>query len=275
MGCWVNGTPEAALSPQDRGLQYGDGLFETMAVREGCIALLERHLARLSRGCERLGIDGVDAGVLRSELQHAAGGSGVGVIKLIVTRGTQGRGYRPLPHTLPTRILTTYPAPEYPVEWARAGVQVRICALRLAEQPQLAGLKHLNRLEQVLARREWSGRVPQEGLMLDTAGRVVGGTMCNVFANLAGKLVTPRVERCGVAGVMREAVLVRAESLGMECQQRDLALDELLEAQEIFLTNALIGIWPVARIEQRQYPVGPVSLQLSALQSASLNNLTS
>jgi 4-amino-4-deoxychorismate lyase len=141
---------------------------------------------------------------------------------------------------------------------------LRLCTTRLSEQSQLAGLKHLNRLEQVLARQEWSASVPQEGLMLDAAGRVIGGTMCNVFARIEGALMTPSVERCGVAGVMREAVLALAASLGMDCLQRELPVEELLRAQEIFLTNALIGIWPVARLEQHSYPVGPVSLEMGA-----------
>jgi 4-amino-4-deoxychorismate lyase len=264
MGCWVNGIAEAAVSPMDRGLQYGDGLFETMAVRRGCIALFERHLARLARGCERLGIGGVDFGELHGELQRAAQEQDVGVIKLIVTRGPQGRGYRPSPQLEPTRIITTSAAPDHPADWAGAGVQVRICTTRLAEQPRLAGLKHLNRLEQVLARQEWSGRVPQEGLVLDMAGRVIGATMCNVFARIAGEWVTPGVERCGVAGVMREAVLALAESRGLHCRQRDFSVSELLQAQEIFLTNALIGIWPVARIEDQSYPVGAASLEWAA-----------
>jgi 4-amino-4-deoxychorismate lyase len=264
MSCWVNGIPGASVSAADRGLQYGDGLFETMAVRQGRIALLERHLARLARGCERLGIDGVPVEELSRELMRAAGEPAVGVIKLIVTRGPQGRGYRPGRQLLPTRIITTYPAPEYPSDWARTGVQLRICATRLAEQPQLAGLKHLNRLEQVLARREWSSSVPQDGLMLDTAGRVIGGTMCNVFARIAGQLVTPSVERCGVAGVMRESVLALAESRGIDCLQRELPLDELLEAQEIFLTNVLIGIWPVTRIEDQGFQLGAACLEFAA-----------
>lgn len=264
MRCWVNGIPDAAVSPLDRGLQYGDGLFETMAVRRGRIALLERHLARLACGCERLGIGGVDAGELHGELQRAAQEPEVGVIKLIVTRGAQARGYRPSPHIHPNRIITTSAVPEYPADWASAGVQLRICTTRLAEQPRLAGLKHLNRLEQVLARQEWSDRVPQEGLVLDMAGRVVGATMCNVFARIAGEWVTPNVERCGVAGVMRQAVLSLIDSLGLRCRQDNLPLGELLQAQEIFLTNALIGIWPVARIEDHDYPVGTASLEWAA-----------
>jgi 4-amino-4-deoxychorismate lyase len=264
MRCWVNGIPEAAVSASDRGLQYGDGLFETMAVRQGRITLLGLHLARLARGCACLGIGGVNAEELHHELLRAAAEPRAGVIKLIVTRGPQTRGYRPSPEAMPTRIITTHPDPEYPADWGRTGVQLRLCTTRLSAQSQLAGLKHLNRLEQVLARQEWSGSVPQEGLMLDAGGRVIGGTMCNVFACMEGALVTPSIERCGVAGVMREAVLALAESLGIVCLQRELPLEELLRAQEIFLTNALIGIWPVARLEDHSYPVGPVSLEIGA-----------
>jgi 4-amino-4-deoxychorismate lyase len=264
MHCWVNGTAQPEVSAADRGLQYGDGLFETMAVRQGRIVLLERHLARLARGCERLGIAAVPAAELLRDLQRAAGEPEVGVIKLIVTRGMQARGYRPDPKVLPTRIVTAYPDPGYPEAWAHEGVQLRVCALRLSEQPRLAGLKHLNRLEQVLARQEWSEREPQEGLLLDAAHRVIGGTMSNVFACIDGQLVTPSLERCGVAGVMREAVLRIAASRGVPCQQRDLPLTELLRAREIFLTNALIGLWPVSGLGDHRYRPGALSLDFAA-----------
>ena len=264
MRCWVNGIADPAVSAADRGLQYGDGLFETMSVRQGRIVLLERHLARLTRGCERLGIGSVPAAQLRRELQRAADDPDVGVVKLILTRGVQARGYRPDPQTLPTRIVTAYPAPAYPADWARVGVQLHVCALRLSEQPRLAGLKHLNRLEQVLARREWSERVAQEGLLLDVASCVVGGTMSNVFARIDGQLVTPSLERCGVAGVMREAVLALAASRGITCQQRELPFTELLRAREVFLTNALIGIWPVVGLGDHRYELGAASLDFAA-----------
>jgi 4-amino-4-deoxychorismate lyase len=264
MRCWVNGIADPAVSAADRGLQYGDGLFETMSVRQGRIVLLERHLARLARGCERLGIDGIPAAQLRRELQRAADEPDVGVVKLIVTRGVQDRGYRPDPASVPTRIVTAYPAPAYPVDWARAGVRLHVCALRLSEQPRLAGLKHLNRLEQVLARQEWAERVAQEGLLLDAASRVIGGTMSNVFARIDGQLVTPSLERCGVAGVMREAVLELAASRGIACQQRDLQFAELLRAREVFVTNALIGVWPVVGLGEQRYEVGTVSLDFAA-----------
>ncbi len=264
MRCWVNGIAEPNVSAADRGLQYGDGLFETMSVRQGRIVLLERHLARLAVGCERLGIPAVSAAELHRELQRAAGDPDVGVVKLIVTRGSQARGYRPGPQALPTRIIAAFPAPDYPQAWALQGVHVRVCALRLSEQPRLAGLKHLNRLEQVLARQEWSERVPQEGLLLDAAGRVIGGTMSNVFAYIDGQLVTPSLERCGVAGVMREAVLALAASRGMACRQRDLPLPELLRAGEIFLTNSLIGIWPVIGLGDRRFARGALSLDFAA-----------
>jgi 4-amino-4-deoxychorismate lyase len=230
MRCWVNGIADPGVRASDRGLQYGDGLFETMSVRQGRIVLLERHLARLARGCERLGIGNVPDTELRRELQCAAEQPGAGMVKLILTRGVQPRGYRPDPQLTPTRIVTAYPAPAYPADWTRGGVQLRLCDLRLSEQPRLAGLKHLNRLEQVLARQEWSAPVPQEGLLLDAAGRVIGGTMSNVFACIDGQLVTPSLERCGVAGVMREAVLELARARGIDCRQRDLPLPELLRA---------------------------------------------
>lgn len=261
---WVDGQPAAALPVQDRGLAYGDGLFETIRVLDQMPRLLERHLLRLEDGCRRLAIPSDLAG-LRSELLAFCQELGEGVVKLIVTRGDGRRGYAPPEPCRPRTILIGAPAPVYPPEHAQQGVLLYPCATRLAEQPILAGLKHLNRLEQVLARGEWQDPAFAEGLMRDSSGRVVEGVFSNIFMVSGGQLCTPSLERCGVAGVMRAEILERARQAGIGVQVRDVPFDELLEAEEVFTCNSLYGIWPVRGLQEHVWPVGALTRKLQSL----------
>ena len=265
---WVNGEPAETVRLADRGLQYGDGLFETLAVLDSRVRRLDLHLDRLRDGCERLRMPMPDEALLRREVQQAAEGETRAVLKLMLTRGSGGRGYRPPEPAMVTRMVFHHPWPPYPESWSVEGVELRVCATRLAVGSPLAGVKHLNRLEQVLARAEWSEGA-QEGLMLDADGRVVEGTMTNLFASSAeGRLVTPDLSRSGVAGVTRRHILARAGAEGMQVEIRDLSLEQLLQCREIFVCNSIIGVWPVTRIGERRYPVGPVTCQAQAWASA-------
>jgi 4-amino-4-deoxychorismate lyase len=259
--CWVNGEPAMLVGATDRGLQYGDGVFETMAVRHGRITLLEMHLQRLMEGCERLGIPSPGLMPIHSELNAAMDGRERAILKLIVTRGSGGRGYRPAQVKSPTRILTLHDWPAYPESCWQEGIRIRMCKTILGGNPQLAGIKHLNRLEQVLARMEWSDAdAIQEGLMTDAGGAVIEGTMTNVFARLAdGTLMTPDVSVCGVAGVMRRYILEKAAQVGLPICIGKLTIPELEEAEEVFVCNSVIGVWPVNRIGERSYSVGEMT----------------
>ncbi|HLW73501.1 MAG TPA: aminodeoxychorismate lyase [Gammaproteobacteria bacterium] len=259
--CWIDGRPADSLPVSDRGLHYGDGLFETLPVRDGRIPLLDAHLERLREGCGRLGFIATADEVLRGELRHAADGQARAVLKLMVTRGSGGRGYRPPDNPAPTRLLLRYPWPDHPASWQDHGVSLRVCTTRLGIHPELAGLKHLNRLEQVLARAEWgdSGEI-QEGLMLDGEGAVVEGTMTNVFAvTPEGVLVTPDMNRAGVYGVMRRHILEQADKAGTPTRVRRLPFAELLGMRELFVCNSIIGVWPVVRLGEHRYEIGPVT----------------
>lgn len=267
---WVNGAPGDLLSVRDRGLAYGDGLFETLAVRGGRIRLLPRHLARLAEGCRRLSLP-LDLALVEAELTTFAAQAGEGVAKLLVTRGEGQRGYAPPEPCQPLRILQSAPLPQYPVAHAEQGVRLFPCATRLAEQPLLAGLKHLNRLEQVLARAEWQGGEYAEGLMRDVHGRVIEGIFSNLFLVRDGVLLTAELSRCGVAGVMRAEILELALSLDLPVAIRDIAYDELLAADEVFLCNSLYGIWPVRALQAQHWPVGPLTRKLQGI----LDDLTS
>ncbi len=266
MLCWVNGRPANELSVADRGLAYGDGLFETIVVRAGRPVRLDRHLARLTTGCQRLALN-IDLTLLRGELLTFAAQLGDGVLKLILTRGDGLRGYATSSTQLCRRILQGSPLPAYPASNAGQGVQLFRCATRLAEQPLLAGLKHLNRLEQVLARAEWQDPAFAEGLLCDYSDRVIEGVFSNLFLVKDGELLTPELSRCGVAGVMRAEVLQQAESSAIACCVRDISYAELLAADELFLTNSLYGIWPVRCLDGHYWPVGPLTRKLQAILS--------
>lgn len=252
------------LDPRDRGLQYGDGLFETMAVRDGRIPWLPYHLRRLRAGCRRLHIIPPEAAGLRREVTALAAGQVRAVIKLIVTRGVGGRGYRPDPGAHGRPIIMRYPWPAQVEERSREGIRLRVCRTRLAINPALAGLKHLNRLEQVLARMEWRDDARyQEGVMLDSRERVIEGTMTNLFIVRSGCLLTPDLTASGVAGVMRAIILELAARHAIPCEVMALSLPDIAQADEIFVCNSVVGIWPVIGLGRRRYSLGPVTRQLA------------
>ncbi len=241
----IDGRRVAAVSARDRGLQFGDGVFETMAVVDGRIRLLSRHLERLHHGARLLAIDLPGMRALRDELAGVAGDWGHGVIKLVVTRGSGSRGYAPTPHARPRRIVYAGAWPSLP-----SALSLRVCSTRLAIGGSLAGVKHLNRLEQVMVRLEWqTDDDTHDGLMLDANDNVVETTNANLFIVDDGRLITPPLTECGVAGVMRSFVMELAAQQGIETLQGKLRLEQVHAADEVFATNALAGITPVARLE--------------------------
>lgn len=261
---WVDGGPQHSLSITDRGLAYGDGLFETVAVTAGIPVLLERHLSRLAEGCARLSID-LDHALLRAELLAFCAALGDGVAKLIITRGDGLRGYAPPQPSQPRRILQGSAKPLYPAINAEQGVRLFACQTRLAEQPLLAGMKHLNRLEQVLARAEWRDNDHAEGLMCDMHGRVVEAVYSNIFIFSNGQLLTPDLSRCGVAGVMRAELLAQAQRLAIPCVVGDISMAELLSADEVFVCNSVYGIWPVLQLLETRWLAGPLTRKLQTI----------
>lgn len=264
MPSWIDGQPATAINLQNRALAYGDGLFETIAVRSGAATLLDYHLDRLALGCRRLAIE-ADIPLIRDEICRYASQLGEGVAKLILTRGDSQRGYAPAAGAAPRRILQGAPLPAYPARHAAQGVRLFACRTRLAEQPLLAGLKHLNRLEQVLARAEWHDSEHAEGLMRDTQGRLIEGVYSNLFLVHEGQLRTADLSRCGVAGVMRAALLAHAPAAGIAVQVSDLALSDLAQADEVFVCNSVYGIWPVTGFASLNWPPGPLTRKLQAV----------
>jgi len=266
--CLVNGIEGAALDPLDRGLQYGDGVFRTLRVENGKPRWWDEQLAKLAADASRLRIACPDASLWQADLANLAGRLSGGVLKLLLTRGGGARGYRPPEDAMPTRILIYYPAAPLSDTWPAAGLSVRICDLRLGAQPHLAGIKHLNRLDNVLARAEWNTPEIHEGLLLDAAGHVISGVMSNLFLWRDGHLLTPRLDRCGVAGVARARLMRQARAAGLEVQETEIGLNEVLAADEIMLSNSLIGLRRVARLGERTWPEPAISPQLQSLLDA-------
>ena len=262
----LNGSPAQQLSPFDRAVHFGDGLFETIACRGGRPRFLSLHLERLLLGCQRLGIDSGDLAEVRAEVSSLAREVENAIVKVILTRGTAlARGYGVTGREKATRITVRYAwPPETPTE-SQDGVRVRTAKLRLGENPALAGLKHCNRLEQILARREWTDPGIVESLLYSSSGRLVSGTMSNVFIVEGSRLRTPRLDFCGVAGVMRRVVLREAERAGISVQEDVLGVDDVHKASELFLTNARIGLWPLRELDGSVLQPGPVTRRLQQI----------
>ena len=262
--CLINGREARTVPVGDRGLHYGDGVFETIAVRAGRPCLWSLHRHRLYRGLTRLGISTDGLNGLEDDIGRLLRGVTHAVLKLIVTRGPSPPGYGAKPSAAPTCILLRYPPRAYPQAWAEQGVAVRRCCTRLATGGALAGIKHLNRLEQVLARREWDDPRIAEGLMVDQSGRLIGGTMSNLFVFRGGALVTPSLQRCGIAGTVRARVLAQAAILGLSVVEADLSIDEIETADGAFLTNALVGVWPIRAVDGRMLSIEALPTELIA-----------
>ena len=238
-----------AVLADDRGLAYGDGLFETLRVHRGEVPWWAQHWARLRLGAERLGIPLPDETRVRQEAGSLFADGGDGVLKLLVTRGAGERGYATPTNPLPTWIVSRHAAPEPPV----AGLRLHVCGIRLAPQPALAGIKHCNRLEQVLARSEVERAGADEGLVLDAGGQVVGATAANLFAFIDGRWYTPPIASCGIAGVCRAQLLPALAAV-----EGALSLPEVETADALFLCNAVRGILSVARLGARAWSPHPV-----------------
>ena len=268
----VNGEPANVIPTSDRGLLYGDGVFETIAISKGQPGHWPRHMSRLHAGCARLGLQPPDNARLAAEAGAVIDQIDRGVLKLIITRGSGGRGYR-VPETAAcSRIMQLHPWPDYPAACAQQGVKTRLCATRLGRNPALAGIKHLNRLEQVLARQEWNDADIHEGLLMDTDGNLVEGTMSNLFVVDDGVLVTPDLSHTGVAGIMRTIILEQAQRHGLQLRIARIDKQTLLQADEVFLSNSLIGIWPVVAIGETTFRKGPITLLLQELLPDSSDN---
>jgi 4-amino-4-deoxychorismate lyase len=255
--CWVDGAAADAVPADDRGLLYGDGLFETLRCGQGEPRFLELHLQRLQAGCAALALPMPDLDLLRRELRGAAAGEADCLVRLTLTRGSSAtRGYAPPVPCRPRRVVARHALPPPAGE---RGIRACFSPVVAGQSPSLAGIKHLNRLENVLARARLAGTGCDEAILATADGELVGGTMSNLFVVLDGRLLTPPLLASGVRGVMREVVCREAGACGFEVLERPLRRTDLAAASEIFFTNVRLGPWPVAALEEwRCAAPGPV-----------------
>lgn len=251
---------ELALS---RGLQYGDGVFRTILIWNGQLLDWNQQLAKLSKDCAALELSVPDSALLNAEAMQLAAGQASAVLKLMVMRQPGGRGYR-FDAQASDRLLLRYPAPKFQEQCWTSGINTFCSDFKLSLQPALAGIKHLNRLEQVLASRNWP-QTADEAILCDQAGRLVSGTRSNLFWVRAGTLCTPSLEESGVSGMMRNKILALAESMRISTSIVKAPRAELESADEAFVSNSLIGIWPLHQFEQREWIApGAITQKLSA-----------
>ncbi|MBC6497763.1 MAG: aminodeoxychorismate lyase [Alphaproteobacteria bacterium GM7ARS4] len=243
----------------DRGLAYGDGVFETAVAYKGRIAFFERHWQRFLSGCERLALPLLARSCLEEDIARLlVGRDGERhIIKWMYTRGSGGRGYKPPPLVTPRRIVMVTPYDSgYYRGLAEAGVHVRYGHGCLARHARLAGIKHMSRLEQVLARQEWCDESIYDSLLFDGEGMLVEAVMCNVFLRWCGTWYTPLLHHCGVKGVMRDVAIALARDMGVVVRQEESMRGRVEESEEMFLTNAVIGIVPVVRCGDKALSIG-------------------
>ena len=250
----INGESDCGLSPLDRGFAYGDGVFRTLKVSQGLPDNWNLHYQKLEHDCGLLKISCPSSELLLSDIERLFTPEEEAIAKIVITRGIGPRGYM-MPRTIvPTRIVIRENYPDYPRVNFDQGVNLHLCKLRLSHQPRLAGIKHLNRLENVLARSEWSDSSVVDGVLLDQDDFVIECTMSNIFARLGDTLATPLLDKCGVAGVTRQRILDNATHMGYVPEVRPLPLAQLMQADEVIICNSLFGAWQVRGFNNHKWP---------------------
>ena len=251
----INGKFEEQVSANDRGLLYGQSVFETVAVVNGKPALLSQHIDRLIKGCERLSIS-LNINKLNNDIkvisplfveQNAL------VLRITITQGVGGRGYQNPKTSEPIRILTLH---DYPKQIAKDGIEpnktqglcVGLSAVVLSHQPLLAGIKHGNRLEQILARSSWQEGW-QEALLLDSMGNIIEGTQSNLIVINNKTVRTPLLDQCGVDGIMKNWAISALKETGFSCSAVRLSIEDIMQADELLITNSVLGIRAITELQ--------------------------
>ncbi|MEI6859213.1 MAG: aminodeoxychorismate lyase [Shewanella sp.] len=246
---WVNGELNGHIDPLDRGLAYGDGLFATMRIKEGKIDFLTPHLARLIQGAKRLNFSWSPSQALVTQLKQVAKSEVAGCLKLLLSRGSGGRGYAAPRASQITEVISLHAIPAHYISWQKTGISLTCSPIKLSLQPRLAGIKHLNRLEQVLIK---SQRLPvgyEDWLVLDGLGNIVEASMANIFFVEGKHIVTPSISHSGVAGVMREHIIYALIDAGYNVEARPIPYSHLCRYQHVFMTNSLVGILDINNVD--------------------------
>lgn len=259
----INGSFHGAISAHDRGFAYGDGVFRTVKVVNGLPEHWPMHYQKLVKDCSAIGIVCPSAETFINDFEMLATvEDALSVVKIIVTRGEGERGYKPPAITTPLRVMVQSNFPTYPDHYSVEGVHLHLCETRISHQPKLAGIKHLNRLENVLARMEWHDPDKAEGLMLDISENVIECTAANIFARFDDVLITPKLDRCGVAGVTRQRILTHAKTLKLIAKTEEMRLEKLLDADEVIICNSLFGVWQVRQLADKKWAKQTLANQL-------------
>lgn len=254
----VNGSFEQTVSPLDRGLAYGDGVFRTLVMRDGIPECWPQHYQKLVADCAMIKIVCPSAELLMSDLQQLFAPDETAIAKIIITRGEGERGYAPPAITSPMRVVIKSSIKTYPANYFTDGVNLHVCKTPMATQPMLAGVKHLNRLENVLARMEWTDPDIVDGIMMDEQNHVIECTAANIFICFSDTLITPALNRCGIAGVTRQRVIDMAHLLGLSVKIEPITMPKLLSADEVIITNSTYGALQAKSILQTVW--SPTSL---------------
>lgn len=261
----INGIASDHVSVKDRAFNYGDGVFETLAINNSKIHFWAAHFARLQKGCETLGIEPPTESALLNDIKKLQFSDAPAVLKIVVSRGVGGRGYLADQQIQPTTVITVNPWPEDIEKKQQQGIAIRLCKHKLIINPALAGIKHLNRIDQVMARNEWHNDDIQEGLMLDVNDHIVEGTASNIFCFIGDSWVTPPATSCAVAGVVRAQLINKLADTGQQIIERKIQLSELSSVKEMIVCNSVWGILPVVSCEELQFTIGQYSRDLQQI----------
>lgn len=266
---WNNGSDSTLISAFDRGLAYGDGFFTTVCIHQGLPVFWERHVQRLQTCAQRLQFPSFSFESLYQNCVDQAAGAEWATVKILVTRGTGGRGYSSLGCLSPSVLVSCHPYPLHYLDWQHKGIRLGVCQQQLGHQPMLAGLKTLNRLEQVLLKSELDEHGWAEALVLDIQDHVIEAVSANVFWRKDKRIFTPDLQQAGVCGVMRSFVM---QSLAAQTPVEPVhaGLDVLLQADEVWITNALMGIVPITGIQDVDYQNHDMATQLQAALACSM-----
>jgi 4-amino-4-deoxychorismate lyase len=264
----INGSFDQRISPFDRGFAYGDGVFRTLVMRNGVPESWPQHYQKLVADCAAINIVCPSAELLMSDLQQLFLLDEVAVAKIIITRGEGNRGYTPPPITAPMRVVTKSAMPEYPEERFNIGVSLHVCDTRLPLQPKLAGIKHLNRLENVLARMEWNDQNIADGILLDMNDNVIECTAANIFARFGDTLITPSLTQCGVAGITRQRIIALADTISLNVSIETFDLKKLFAADEVIICNSIYNAWQVKKIHEKTYQSHALAANIRAALTA-------
>lgn len=261
----INGQRQSDLAVSDRAIQFGDGCFTTARIVSGRIRYQQQHMLRLRQACEALLIASVDWQALSQEMEASAAGVAEGVLKVILTRGSGGRGYSARGCESATRIVGVFPPPALYDQWRKAGVRLACSPVRLGQNPALAGIKHLNRLEQVLIRTHLEQTDAQEALVLDSEGCLVECCAANLFWRKGDQVSTPYVDKSGVNGTMRQHIMASLAASRWRCEEVREPVEALASADEVIICNALMPVLPVRQAEMWHYQPGPLYQFLAPL----------